>query len=61
MAVLCRSHTNGNGYHAGNCSNSQSNGKPRANGRKATASQVRALHAIANRQGLDLALTLQEH
>jgi hypothetical protein len=25
------------------------------------ASQVRALHAITNRQGLDLALTLQEH
>jgi hypothetical protein len=45
--------TNGNGH-------SPSNGKPRANGRKATASQVRALHAIANRQGIDLTLTLQE-
>jgi hypothetical protein len=47
--------TNGNGH-----SSTNGNGKPRANGRKATASQVRALHAIANRQGIDLALTLQE-
>jgi hypothetical protein len=31
----------------------------RANGRKATASQARALRAIADRQGLDLAAELQ--
>jgi hypothetical protein len=49
------SHTNGNGHAASN-----GNGKARSNGRKATASQVRALHAIANRQGIDLAVTLQE-
>jgi hypothetical protein len=42
-----------NGYANGN-------GPAKTNGRKATASQVRALHAIAHRQGLDLALTLQE-
>src|SRR5208337_2669931 len=47
-------HTNGNGQHT------NGNGKARSNGRKATASQVRAIHAIASRQGLDLALTLQE-
>ena len=40
--------------------NGNGNSRPRSNGRKATASQVRAIHAIANRQGLDLALTLQE-
>ena len=49
--------SNGNGHAA---SNGNGNGKARANGRKATTSQVRALHAIANRQGLDLALTLHE-
>ena len=43
----------GNGRHSGN-------GKSRSNGRKATASQIRALHAIASRQGLDLTVTLQE-
>jgi hypothetical protein len=46
---------NGNGHTAPN-----GNGKPRSNARRATASQVRALHAIANRQGFDLAETLQE-
>ena len=46
---------NGNGRHNGN-----GNGKAHSNGRKATASQVRALHAIASRQGLDLAVTMQE-
>ncbi len=53
--------SNGNGHTNGN-SHATSNGnrKPRSNGRKATASQVRALHAIANRQGFDLAETLQE-
>ncbi len=48
-------HNGGNGHAAPN-----GNGKARSNGRRATTSQVRALHAIANRQGLDLALTLQE-
>ena len=53
--------SNGNG-HANGHTNGQATGTGRAkpNGRKATTSQVRALHAIANRQGLDLALTLQE-
>ena len=36
----------------GNGANGNSNG--RTNGRRATASQVRAIHAIANRQRLDL-------
>ena len=57
--------SNGNGHtngHANGHANGNGNGNGRAkpNGRKATASQVRALHAIANRQALDLALTLQE-
>jgi hypothetical protein len=51
--------SNGNGHTNGHAT-SNGNGKARSNGRKATASQVRALHAIANRQGLDLAVTLQE-
>jgi len=52
---------NGNGHSTSNGhSPTNGNGKPRSSGRKATASQVRALHAIANRQGIDLALTLQE-
>ena len=48
-------HSNGrtNGYTNGN-------GKAKSNGRKATTSQLRAIHAIANRLGLDLASTLQE-
>ena len=44
-----------NGRHNGN-----GNGHRRAGGRKATASQVRAIHAIASRQGLDLAAALHE-
>jgi hypothetical protein len=55
--------SNGNGRangHTNGHAASNGNGKARSNGRKATASQVRALHAIANRQGLDLAQTLQE-
>jgi hypothetical protein len=44
---------NGNGHQ-------NTNGKPRSNGRKATASQVRALHAIASRQGFDLLEKLRE-
>ena len=48
---------NGNGHAATNGNGHQTNGygKPRSNGRKATASQVRALHAIAARGGYDLA------
>jgi len=41
-------------------SNGHSNGQRRSNGRKATASQVRAIHAIINRQGLDLVQTLRD-
>jgi hypothetical protein len=51
-------HANGNTASNGHATNG--NGKARSNGRRATASQVRALHAIANRQGLDLAQTMQE-
>jgi len=43
------SHNGGNG-----------NGHAKPNTRRATASQVRALHAIADHQGLDLSLTLRE-
>jgi hypothetical protein len=56
--------SNDNGHNGTGRTNGQSNGqsngngKHRSNGRKATASQVRALHAIASRQGLDLAQTL---
>ncbi len=66
--------SNGNGYtdngHAAPSGNGNSNGRTNgysngngranANGRKATASQVRAIHAIAKRQGLDLAQTLHD-
>ena len=48
---------NGNGRQSGN-----GNGRTvqrRSNSRRATASQARALHAIADRQGLDLAAELQ--
>ena len=44
---------NGNGHNG--------NGHARPNGRKATASQMRAIHAIINRQGLDLVQTLRDH
>jgi len=40
---------NGNGHSAGHAQ-----GPRRTNPRRATASQVRAIHALANRQGLDL-------
>ncbi len=44
-----------NGHH----SNGNGNGSHRTpNGRSATASQVRAIHAIATRNGVDLALKL---
>ena len=39
---------------------SNGNGQRRSNGRKATASQILAIHAIVNRQGLDLVQTLRE-
>ena len=52
--------SNGNGNANGN-GRPNGNGRSKPSSRKATASQVRALHAIASRQGLDLALTLQEH
>jgi hypothetical protein len=39
----------------------QGNGQQRSGDRKATASQVRAIHAIINRQGLDLSQTLHGH
>ncbi len=59
---------NGNGHaapsngHANGSTNGRTNGNGRAcsNGRKATVSQIRAIRAIANRLGLDLAVTLQE-
>jgi hypothetical protein len=47
---------NGNGNGNGNGHTTQR----RSNGRKATASQARALRAIADRQGLDLAAALQD-
>jgi hypothetical protein len=48
----------GNGHQN---ANRRHNGSGRAAGRKATASQVRAIHAIINRQGLDLVETLRHH
>jgi hypothetical protein len=39
--------------------NGQQNGRRRTGGRKATASQVRAINAIADRQGLDLTQLLR--
>ena len=50
-------HNNGNGRHNGN---GNGHAAPRrSGGRRATASQARALRAIADRQGLDLAAELQ--
>jgi hypothetical protein len=58
------SHGNGsrtNGQRNGSTNGSGgTNGKGQSNGRRATASQVRAIHAIASRQGLDVAQTLQD-
>ena len=48
------SSSNGNGHAAEN-----GNGSRPGNGRSATQSQVRAIHAIANRQRLDLAAELE--
>jgi hypothetical protein len=56
---------NGNGHHAAG-NGTSANGNGRANGqrgarlRKATTSQVRAIHAIADRLQLDLAGWLQQ-
>ena len=53
--------TNANGQADGNGqANGNGNGHSSSGGRKATVSQVRAIRAIASRQGLDLALPLQE-
>jgi hypothetical protein len=64
---LTRQNGNGKASHQTNAANGRAaesshngNGHAKPNGRRATASQVRALHAIASRQGLDLAQTLQE-
>jgi hypothetical protein len=43
--------------HAGN--GSSSNGRGKSNGRKATSAQVRAIFAIAGRQGMDLTQELR--
>lgn len=52
--------TNGsNRYGNGPNGNGTRNGSRRSDGRSATASQVRAIHAIANRQRLDLTRELQ--
>jgi len=54
-------HAQANGARAnGHRGNSTGNCQRRQNGRKATASQVRAIHAIANRQGLDLPSALRD-
>lgn len=45
--------------HTGEHRNGHGNGRRRDNTRKATASQARALHAIADRTGIDLAAKLQ--
>jgi hypothetical protein len=47
--------TPGNGHSSG-----QTNGRRRDGTRKATASQARALHVIADRQGIDLAGLLRQ-
>jgi hypothetical protein len=59
-------HTNGHPAHAGgpenghttNGSNGRKNGSQVRAGKPATASQVRAIHAIANRQAIDLSTLL---
>jgi hypothetical protein len=48
------------GHDNSRASASNGNGQSRSNGRTATASQVRAIRAIASRQKLDLAQTLQD-
>ena len=51
--------TNGNGHANGN-GHSNGNSRQRDATRKATASQVRAIHAIGDRQRLDLPALLQQ-
>jgi hypothetical protein len=59
-------HTNGHAAHAGghenghamNGSNGRRNGSRAGAGKPATPSQVRAIHAIANRQAIDLSTLL---
>jgi len=50
-------HHNGNGVNGNGHSNG--NGSRRSTGRNATQSQVRAIHAIANRQRIDLTSELR--
>jgi len=47
-------HGNGNGHGNGH-DRSNGRGRPRETGRSATASQARAIYAIAGRQGIELA------
>ena len=49
-----------NGHAVANGNGNGHAGQRWSSGRKATASQVRAIHAIVNRQGLDLVSTLRE-
>lgn len=51
--------TNGSARTNGNGTNGHA-GRYRSNGRRATASQVRAIRAIASRRGLDLAAELRK-
>ena len=53
-------HRNGTSNGHSTAANGNGNGQRRAGGRRATASQVRAIHAIATRQGLDLARSLHD-
>ncbi|MBX3452778.1 MAG: hypothetical protein KF777_24795 [Planctomycetaceae bacterium] len=53
-------HTNGHRTNGHSHANGHSNGSRRSNGRSATASQVRALHAIASRQRIDLTGELRQ-
>ncbi len=52
--------SNGKGHRCNIASNGNGNGRPRDNTRRATASQVRALDAIAHRQQIDLPALLQQ-
>ncbi|MBV09486.1 hypothetical protein [Rubinisphaera sp.] len=54
-------HTNGNGHsHANGNAHQNGNGSGQTNGRLATASQVRAIHAIANKARIDLPSELNQ-
>jgi len=52
--------SNGKGHDGGNGGNGSENGRRKDNTRRATASQIRALDAIANRQQIDLPALLQQ-